>query len=68
MEAAKMHHQPNSRASSRTKASLQHLDQLLDEALVETFPASDPVSIDIDAEPNAGDRDLLRVAYADRKS
>ncbi len=68
MEAAKTYHQPNSRANSSTKASLQHLDELLDEALAETFPASDPVSIDIDAEPNAGDRDLLRVVRADRKS
>ena len=34
------------RRSSR--AAIGHLDQLLDEALRETFPASDPVAIAID--------------------
>ena len=35
------------RASS---AALAHLDELLDEALEQTFPASDAVAIDIDIE------------------
>ena len=35
------------RLSSR---ALAHLDGLLDEALEQTFPASDPVAIDIDRE------------------
>ena len=39
-------HKPH-RASSR---ALAHLDGLLDEALEQTFPASDPVAIDIDRE------------------
>jgi hypothetical protein len=32
-------------------AAADHLDDLLDEALKETFPASDPVAITVDAEP-----------------
>lgn len=28
-----------------------HLDDLLDEALAETFPASDPVAIDVESPP-----------------
>ena len=39
-------HKPH-RASSSV---LAHLDGLLDEALEQTFPASDPVAIDIDRE------------------
>ena len=39
-------HKPH-RASS---SALTHLDGLLDEALEQTFPASDPVAIDIDRE------------------
>ncbi len=67
MPAAKVRKQPNSRASPRTRASAQHLDELLDEALVETFPASDPVSTLADG-PKTGGRDELRPAPADRKS
>jgi len=32
-------------------AATDHLNDLLDEALKETFPASDPVAIAVDAEP-----------------
>jgi hypothetical protein len=32
-------------------AAADHLNDLLDEALKETFPASDPVAITVDAEP-----------------
>jgi hypothetical protein len=35
-------------ASSRSKAEAAHLDNLLDEALRETFPASDPIAITMD--------------------
>ena len=35
-------------ASSHSKAEAAHLDNLLDEALRETFPASDPIAITID--------------------
>jgi hypothetical protein len=38
-------------ASSRAKAHAAHLDGLLDEALRETFPASDPVAITVDKLP-----------------
>lgn len=33
---------------SRSKSEAAHLDNLLDEALRETFPASDPIAITID--------------------
>jgi hypothetical protein len=42
---------PRHRLSS---AAITHLNQLLDEALGETFPASDPIAIDI--EPGAAGR------------
>jgi hypothetical protein len=29
-------------------AAMEHLNELLDEALKETFPASDPIAIDVD--------------------
>jgi hypothetical protein len=32
-------------------AATDHLNELLDEALKETFPASDPVAIAVEAEP-----------------
>jgi hypothetical protein len=35
-------------ASSRSESEAAHLDNLLDEALRETFPASDPIAIAID--------------------
>jgi hypothetical protein len=41
------------RASS---AALAHLDELLDEALEQTFPASDAVAIDIDIERESHER------------
>ena len=41
------------RASS---AALVHLDELLDEALEQTFPASDAVAIDIDIERESHER------------
>jgi hypothetical protein len=37
----------NKYPSSAKPSKRKHLDQLLDAALVETFPASDPVSIDM---------------------
>jgi hypothetical protein len=39
-------------------AALAHIDELLDEALKETFPASDPVAIDI--ERGADEREVLK--------
>jgi hypothetical protein len=38
-------------------ATMAHLNELLDEALEETFPASDPIAIDVQlesAEPETG--------------
>jgi hypothetical protein len=35
----------------RSEAEAVHLDNLLDEALRETFPASDPIAITIDKPP-----------------
>jgi hypothetical protein len=35
-------------ALGRSKAEAAHLDNLLDEALRETFPASDPIAITVD--------------------
>jgi len=32
-------------------AAMAHLDELLDEALKDTFPASDPVAINVEPEP-----------------
>jgi hypothetical protein len=32
-------------------AAMAHLDELLDEALKDTFPASDPVAINVELEP-----------------
>jgi hypothetical protein len=39
-------------------AALAHIDDLLDEALNETFPASDPVAINIERE--WGEREIPR--------
>jgi hypothetical protein len=35
-----------------SRAAKTHIDELLDEALEETFPASDSVAIDIEASDN----------------
>jgi hypothetical protein len=35
-----------SQSSSNRQLAVEHLDKLLDEALEQTFPASDPVAID----------------------
>jgi hypothetical protein len=56
------------KASSAARA---HVDDLLDEALNETFPASDPVAINIEREWD--EREVLRVRgsrapVADRRS
>ena len=53
----------------RTDASLaqsdrKHMDELLDEALQETFPASDPVSIDV---RRHGDGEVRPTKHAERK-
>src|SRR3954451_4790824 len=34
----------------------KHLDELLDEALKETFPASDPIAVDVDPPGERGNR------------
>jgi hypothetical protein len=47
-------------ALSRSKTEAAHLDNLLDEALRETFPASDPIAITVDkpSKSNAPPDDL----------
>ena len=45
--------------SQAAAAALIHLDELLDEALKATFPASDPVAINI--ERGAEEREILTV-------
>ncbi len=39
---------------SLDRALMAHIDELLDEALVETFPASDPISICIEQPATTG--------------
>jgi hypothetical protein len=41
------------RQARRSKSEVAHLDELLDEALCETFPASDPIAITIDKPPRS---------------
>jgi hypothetical protein len=38
-------------AADKPGSAAAHLNELLDEALQQTFPASDPVAIDIEAGP-----------------
>ena len=52
------------RASSR---ALAHLDGLLDEALEQTFPASDPVAIDIDRESHDREARVSRTPLAGKR-
>ncbi len=43
MLATTLHHKSN-------RATMAHLDALLDEALQETFPASDPIAVAVEVE------------------
>ena len=38
-------HEPIKQSTGNSEAQTKHLDRLLDEALADTFPASDPVAI-----------------------
>jgi len=49
--------QPDQDASARGKRERRHLENSLDEALKDTFPASDPVSVK-QPTPPAADRDM----------
>jgi hypothetical protein len=40
------------KADKASSATLAHIDELLDEALKQTFPASDPVAINIEHAPD----------------
>lgn len=42
----------NEAAAMHSRARAKHLDEMLDEALKETFPASDPVAIAPASEPD----------------
>jgi len=44
---------PNKRRSRRLRQDRRRLDERLDEALIETFPASDPIAV---GEPTATER------------
>lgn len=44
----------NKRRRPRPAPARDHLEKLLDQALADTFPASDPVALDFDA-PATGD-------------
>jgi hypothetical protein len=44
-------------------AAMAHLDELLDEALKDTFPASDPVAINVEIEPREHKTAGSRVAH-----
>lgn len=52
METEKSQYAENAEAKVQeaSRAAIAHIDQLLDEALEETFPASDPVAIHIEHE------------------
>ena len=39
---------PDDKKAHKESAALAHIDELLDEALKQTFPASDPVAIHIE--------------------
>ena len=48
---------------------MAHLDELLDQALKDTFPASDPVAINVELEPpdmSTNQRERLELAAASR--
>ncbi|HUN26334.1 MAG TPA: hypothetical protein VMU67_08505 [Steroidobacteraceae bacterium] len=56
---------PANRSARPSLPETHHLDELLDEALEETFPASDPVAIRVErrpSEPQADDRSRPRFA------
>ena len=50
---------PHQDASARDKRERRHQENALDEALKDTFPASDPVSIE-QPTPPAADRDRAK--------
>jgi hypothetical protein len=52
-------HKPRHQDSARDGSELTHQENALDEALKDTFPASDPVSIE-QPTPPAADRDRAK--------
>jgi hypothetical protein len=54
------------RAGSAARRLASHVEDLLDEALMETFPASDPISICVDqgegSEPPRSDKHVPRAS------
>ena len=52
-------HKPHQDDSARDKRERRHQENALDEALKDTFPASDPVSIE-QPTPPAADRDKAK--------
>jgi hypothetical protein len=56
---AEPQYKPHQEDSARDKRERRHQEDALDEALQETFPASDPVSI-VQPTPPAADRDRAK--------
>ena len=59
---------PTKRPRKPSPATMAHVDELLDEALEETFPASDPIAIAVELETSeheTGVEALRRVARLD---
>jgi hypothetical protein len=55
---------PKNPQKSRS-AEIAHMNDLLDEALIETFPASDPIAINVEREsPGHGIAITLRASHS----
>ncbi|MDQ0138601.1 hypothetical protein [Cupriavidus necator] len=52
--ASKQKHQPPQRKPSQQQEREERIERELDEALKDTFPASDPVAVDTDAPHRPG--------------
>jgi len=49
-------------------STAMHLDKVLDEALEETFPASDPIAVHLERSEARPERDPTTLHHADRRS
>jgi len=53
-------YQENDDEAAALDTKKQHVEELLDEALMETFPASDPISIGTSTPPPCSEKDQNR--------
>jgi len=54
------HVMPDDKKAHKASATaLAHIDELLDEALKQTFPASDPVAINVERTTDAMEQDVI---------